>query len=221
VSVVLGGVETDIKSTSDGAVNTIEYLAHNQPEHCCANMAVHGRLESDESCKSATGGQNVDAETGPALILGGLFDLHLFTLGVVARTLGSVRVDRSKLERLWIVASLAYGGLRTAIVWRYLKEYGVNVYAFGFVEFSTAAIYGLSSARIVGAVVDRNKRGLMRWSPIALTSFFAPDVFVFLSAGEMPASLLEVLISVVVGTTLLGIVSLVSQVRKARSTLIG
>ena len=159
----------------------------------------------------------MDAETGPALILGGLFDWHRYTLGGLGRTLESVRFERSKIERLWIIASIAYGGLRTAVVWRYLDDYGVNTYAFGIVEFSTAAIYGLSSARVIGSVVDRNKRNLAMWSPVAFLSFFAPDLFVFLSAGEMPSSLFEILISVVVFTTLIGVVSFVSQVRKARS----
>lgn len=218
MSVELGGMETDIKSTCNRAIDSVKYLANNEPEHCCPDVAIDCGLKGNQPSKSTAGGQNVDAETRPALILSGLFGLHLLTLEALGRTLESVRVERSKLERLWILTSVAYGGLRTAIVWRYLKEYGVNVYAFGVVEFSTAAVYGLSSARIVGAVVDKNKTGMVRWSPIAIMSFFAPDAFVFLSAGEMPSSLLEVLISVVVGTTILGVISLVSQVRKARST---
>ena len=128
----------------------------------------------------------------------------------------AVSIRRAKIERLWILISVLYGGVRTAIVWRYLRKYGVNPYFFGVIEFSTAAVYGLSSARLVGAVIDRNKRMMCSWSAIALVSFFAPDVFVFLSAGTMPASLVEILVSVVAFTTVVGVISLVIQLRQKR-----
>ena len=118
---------------------------------------------------------------------------------------------------MWILVSVLYGGVRTAIVWRYLRKYGVNPYLFGVIEFSTAAVYGLSSARVIGAVIDRNRRKMGIWAAAAFFSFFAPDAFVFLSAGAMPAGLIEVLVTIVAFTTIVGVVSLIMQLRRKQS----
>jgi hypothetical protein len=59
---------------------------------------------------------------------------------------------RAQLERGWILVSIAYGGLRAALVWKFLSPHGVNPYVFGAIEFSSAALYGKSSATVVGGV---------------------------------------------------------------------
>lgn len=61
---------------------------------------------------------------------------------------------RAQIERGWILVSITYGGLRAALVWKFLKQYGVNPYIFGVIEFVSAATYGKSSAKLVGAVID-------------------------------------------------------------------
>ncbi len=123
---------------------------------------------------------------------------------------------REQIERGWILVSIAYGGLRAALVWKFLHKYGVNPYIFGVIEFVSAAIYGKSSAQVVGAVVDGAWVRLRKWLPIAAFSYFAPDGYVFLSAGHLPSDMLAILISVVAVTLALTGVGMFAQVRRGR-----
>ncbi len=123
---------------------------------------------------------------------------------------------RAQIERGWILVSIAYGGLRAALVWKFLKKYGVNPYLFGVIEFVSAAIYGKSSAQVVGAVIDVAWVRLRKWLPVAVLSYFAPDAYVFLSAGKLPSDMLAILISVVCVTLVLTGVGILAQIRQGR-----
>jgi hypothetical protein len=123
---------------------------------------------------------------------------------------------RTQLERGWILISIAYGGLRAALVWKFLSQYGVNPYVFGAIEFCSAALYGISSGKVVGAVVDGAWIRLRQWIPMSVLSYFAPDAYVFLSAGHLPSDMLAILISVVCVTLVLTGVGMFTQVRRGR-----
>ena len=123
---------------------------------------------------------------------------------------------RVNFERGWIFLSVAYGGLRAALVWKFLRRYGVNPYVFAGVEFTSAAIYGKSSARVVGAAIDGVWTRLRAWLPVAIISYFAPDAYVLLSAGHLPGDMLAILISVVCASLVLTGVAVGSQVRRGR-----
>ena len=121
---------------------------------------------------------------------------------------------RTRFERVWILASLAYGGIRAALVWKFLGRYGVNPYIFGSIEFASAAIYGKSSARVVGAAVHGVWTRLRAWLPVAIVSYFAPDAYVWLSAGHLPGDMLAILISVVCASLVLTGVGVGAQIRR-------
>ena len=123
---------------------------------------------------------------------------------------------RANFERGWILISVAYGGLRAALVWKFLRKYEVNPYVFGAVEFISAAIYGKSSAQVVGAVIDGTWGRFRSWVPVALLAYFAPDSYVLLSAGRLPSDMLAILVSVVCVTLVLTGVGVASQIRRGR-----
>lgn len=123
---------------------------------------------------------------------------------------------RRALEGGWIVASVIYGGIRSALVWAFLRQYGVNIAGFIAIEVVSSAVYGLSSARVVGAAVDADWRRLRSWIPLAVLSYFAPDAFVFASAGRMPDDVLAILVGVVLVTIALSTVAFFARVRAAR-----
>ena len=128
---------------------------------------------------------------------------------------------RVNFERGWILISVAYGGLRAALVWKFLRKYGVNPYVFAGVEFTSAAIYGKSSAQVVGAVIDGAWKRIRPWLPLALLAYFAPDLYVFLSAGRLPSDMLVILLAMVCVTLVLTGVGVWSQIRRGRRALLG
>ena len=119
------------------------------------------------------------------------------------------------MERSWVLVSIAYGVLRAALVWKFLSPFGVNLYVFGAIEFTSAALYGISSGKVVGAVVDGAWNRLRAWLPAAVLSYFAPDAYVFLSAGRLPSDMMFILISMVCVTLVLTGVGMFTQVRRA------
>ena len=121
---------------------------------------------------------------------------------------------RRILERLWIVGSIAYGGLRIFVADRTVRRYGVNIWGFAAVELSTSWLYGLSTARVAGALIDRRFRGAAQWGAVAAATFLAPEGFIVLTGRDMPA-----VVYVVIGALLatLGTVAAVSLMRKVRT----
>ena len=123
---------------------------------------------------------------------------------------------RANFERGWILVSVAYGGLRAALVWRFLRKYGVNPYIFAGIEFTSAAIYGKSSATVVGAVIDGAWNQIRSWLPLAFLAYFAPDAYVLLSAGRLPSDILAILLAMVGVTLGLTVIAIAGQIRRAK-----
>ena len=127
---------------------------------------------------------------------------------------------RADFERVWILISVAYGGLRAVLVWKFLRKYGVNPYVFAGIEFSSAAIYGKSSAQVVGAVIDGAWKRIRSWLPLALLAYFAPDSYVLFSTGKLPSDMLAILLAIVCVALVLTGVGIWSQIRRGRRALL-
>ena len=127
---------------------------------------------------------------------------------------------RANLERGWILVSVAYGGLRAALVWRFLRKYGVNPYVFAGIEFTSAAVYGKSSATVVGAGIDGAWNRIRSWLPLAFLAYFAPDAYVLLSAGRLPGDMLAILLTMVCVTLGLTGIGIAGQIRRAKRALV-
>lgn len=123
---------------------------------------------------------------------------------------------RAHFERGWILVSVAYGGLRAALVWKFLRKYGVNPYVFAGIELTSAAVYGKSSATVVGAVIDGAWNRIRSWLPIAVFAYFAPDAYVLLSAGRLPSDILAILLAMVGVTLGLTVIAIAGQIRRAK-----
>lgn len=124
---------------------------------------------------------------------------------------------RTLLSRLWLLGSVAYGGVRALLVWRFLSGYGVNPWGFAAVELGSSALYGWASARVVLAVVDRSWGLLWRVGPLAVGTYAAPDIFVFATLGHAPDGLVRTLVGIVGVSALLAAVALVREVRRRRA----
>lgn len=124
---------------------------------------------------------------------------------------------RALLSRLWLLGSIAYGGVRALLVWRFLSGYGVNPWAFAAVELGSSALYGWASAKVVLAVADRSWGLLWRVGPLSVCAYAAPDAFVFATLGHAPDGLVRTLVGVVVLSALVAVVALVREVRRRRT----
>lgn len=90
---------------------------------------------------------------------------------------------RRNLERLWICGTLLYGVLRIVIVRVALAEYGVRWEIFAPIEMLSSGLYGLATARLLGALIDRARWHAVGWGAMAAAMFVAPDVYVVAAGG--------------------------------------
>lgn len=102
------------------------------------------------------------------------------------------------------------------MVWKFLRKYGVNPYVFAGIELTSAAVYGKSSATVVGAVIDGAWNRIRSRLPIAVFAYFAPDAYVLLSAGRLPSDILAILLAMVGVTLGLTVIAIAGQIRRAK-----
>jgi hypothetical protein len=122
---------------------------------------------------------------------------------------------RKNLERLWIVVGVAYGVARVFIAYKTVKQYGVNIWAFGVIEIGGSFPYSLGIARLVENLVDHNREGAVRWGVLALICYAAPEAFILLTGDDMPV---EVYVTIAIILTVLGTIAVLGIVRRVRTS---
>ena len=90
---------------------------------------------------------------------------------------------RQRLELSWVIGIVVFTLLRFFVARETLEQYGLNIWVFGFIDLITAVPYAIGTARVVGAIVDRDLPAASTWAGIAAVSFFAPYGYI-LWAGQ-------------------------------------
>lgn len=95
---------------------------------------------------------------------------------------------RKRLELGWVVSIVIFTLARFFVARETLEQYGLNIWIFGFIDLITAIPYAVGTARVVGALVDRDLAGASKWAGIAAVSFFAPYGYILWAGSEQGAS---------------------------------
>ena len=93
---------------------------------------------------------------------------------------------RRRLERYWFALVMLWSLCRIAAVWHWLDGYGVNTVIYAVVDLGSSLPYAVSSARTIGALVDRHHGGALGWGVVAAVSFSIPDVYIVAAGRDMP-----------------------------------
>ncbi len=123
---------------------------------------------------------------------------------------------RVHLERVWVAATVGYGMVRALLVGATLAQYGVNPWGYLVLDLATSIPLGISTARVVCALVDRDMRLARRWAIVAVITDFAPDIFIVIVGRHMPPIVYAVLAVVAVTSVAFGVRSILRKVRAAR-----
>lgn len=115
------------------------------------------------------------------------------------------------------MASTAYGGLRIFVADHTVARYGVNIYAFATVELSSSIVYGLGTAKLVSAALDRRRTQALRWAAFAAVGFCSPETFVAITGKHMPPTIYLALATILTTMGTVGVVTLVRRIRTARA----
>ncbi len=128
---------------------------------------------------------------------------------------------RRRLEWSWIVTVVLFTLARLLLARETLADYGLNIWVFGVIDLATAYPYALGTARVVGALVDRDLPAAGKWTAIAVASFFAPYLYIAAAGadGRFPPAVYVVLLGLIVVFGGNAVRSTVVKVRRARQEL--
>ena len=123
---------------------------------------------------------------------------------------------RQRLELSWVVGIVLFTLARFFVARETLEQYGLNIWVFGVIDLVTAIPYAIGTARVVGAMVDRDLAAAGTWAGIAALSFFAPYGYILWSGkdAEFPTSVYVVLGVLI---AIFGANALWSVIRKVRA----
>ena len=119
-------------------------------------------------------------------------------------------------ERLWASSVLLYTIAATVVVYKTMTQYGVNWIAFLIIDAITSWTYGIGTARLVVAVIQKNWVALRKWTWIAGVSFITPQLYILTVARHVPRND-YISIALVIGLlAAFALFSLISEVTQAR-----
>jgi hypothetical protein len=130
---------------------------------------------------------------------------------------------RIVLERSWVIGVVLFTIGRFFVAYGALDRYGVNIWMFGFIDIVTAVPYGVSTARVVGALVDRRYQACTRWAFVAGATFLAPYLYLGWAGRDVGFppivyGVLALLIVIFGGNAIYGVIK---RVRERRAQLGG
>lgn len=126
---------------------------------------------------------------------------------------------RVRLERSWVIGVVLFTIARFFVAYGALERYGVNIWMFGFIDIVTAIPYGVSTARVVGALVDRSYQAFTKWAIVACATFLAPYLYLVWAGRDvqLPSVVYVVLALLVVIFGTNAVYGIVKRVRDRRS----
>lgn len=128
---------------------------------------------------------------------------------------GLISTRRKRLQIGWLVANVAYAALRTAVAWATVSRYGVNIVGFAIVEVGAAIPYGWATAKLIGAMVDKDSKASLKYGLLSAALFPLPELYIGLTGDHMPVVVYVVLVVLV---AVLGTSAIISVLRRVRNT---
>ena len=123
---------------------------------------------------------------------------------------------RQLIERWWILIVVLWDVAKTIVVDETFAKYGVNPYIYFVVVISIAVPYAISTAKMLFAILSNHWRNALTFGAIAAILHFIPDIYILVTAKQVPRSLYDSFIVMVFIFTIFAIHGVVSHVRTNR-----
>jgi small-conductance mechanosensitive channel len=119
-------------------------------------------------------------------------------------------------ERIWASTIVLYTFVATFVVWKTLGKYGVNPIGFFIVDLVTSWLYGISTARLVVAIFQKNRAGLRKYGIYSALNFAVPDVYIIAMARHVPRDVYLALAGVIALLAIFSIVGVLQQIKDGK-----
>lgn len=123
---------------------------------------------------------------------------------------------RQLVERWWIAIVLIWDVLKSVVVDKTFAKYGVNPYIYFVIVISIAVPYAITTAKMLFAIISNHWRNAMSYGLIAVILHFIPDIYIFATAKQVPRSLFDSFIIMIVIFTIFAIHGIITKVREHR-----
>jgi hypothetical protein len=123
---------------------------------------------------------------------------------------------RQLVERWWIVIVLLWDTFKTLVVDKTFAKYGVNPYIYFVIVITIAVPYAMSTAKMLFAILANHWRNALVFGVVATVLHFVPDIYILVTAKQVPRSLFDSFIVMVVIFTIFAVHGIVTHVRSNR-----
>ena len=123
---------------------------------------------------------------------------------------------RQLIERWWIAIVLIWDILKTILVDKTFAKYGVNPYIYFVIVITIAVPYAISTAKMLFAIIGNHWRHAMSYGAVAVVLHFVPDIYILATAKQVPRSLYDSFILMVIIFTVFAVHGTFSKVREHR-----
>jgi hypothetical protein len=120
---------------------------------------------------------------------------------------------RQLVERWWIAIVLVWDIFKTLVVDKTFAKYGVNPYIYFVIVVSIAVPYAISTAKMLFAILANHWRKAMTYGAIAAVLHFIPDIYILITAKQVPRSLFDSFLLSVLIFTIFAVHGVVTHVR--------
>ena len=105
---------------------------------------------------------------------------------------------------------------KTLVVDKTFAQYGVNPYIYFFIVIGIAVPYAKSTAKMLFAILANHWRNAFSYGAVAVVLHFVPDIYILLNAKQVPRSLFDSFIVMVVIFSIFAVHGVVTHVRTTR-----
>jgi hypothetical protein len=123
---------------------------------------------------------------------------------------------RQLVERWWIAIVIVWDLIKTLAVDKTFAKYGVNPYIYLAIVVSIAVPYAKSTAKMLFAILANHWRNALSYGAVAVVLHFVPDIYILLNAKQVPRSLYDSFIVMVIIFTIFAVHGVVTHVRTNR-----
>lgn len=108
-------------------------------------------------------------------------------LGVLLRYLEDIEARRKGI-RIWIALVLVWSVGRSLVVADVFDKYGLNPWAYFSIDFLSSIPYAYASAKSLLTFIDKQRKRSMMWALLTAAMFYLPDIYIVISAKQVPAT---------------------------------
>ena len=123
---------------------------------------------------------------------------------------------RQLVERWWIVIVLTWDIAKSLVIDKTFAKYGVNPYIYFIIVITIAVPYAKSTAKMLFAILANHWRHAFSFGLIAVVLHFVPDIYILLTAKQVPRRLFDSFILAIIIFTVFAIHGVITHIRSTR-----